>query len=162
MFEAEVNVWEFKEDAPYHGEYTTKNWRRHYISYCADERGNPKNGSPYRYFGNGIAFVTEADFKAWLRTYRSVTFEGYSENQTVVFGYKETDYLIEKSDWDKLDLQRDTRLCNGINLCKVRYDDETHTVHVYRFSNSGQLDPRRFKAYALARGTDLSMAGGVS
>ena len=31
MFEAEVNVWEFKEADPYHGTYTTKDWRRYYI-----------------------------------------------------------------------------------------------------------------------------------
>jgi hypothetical protein len=48
-FETEVNVWEYKQDEPLYGEYTTKDWRRHYISYSVDEYGNPKDGSLYRY-----------------------------------------------------------------------------------------------------------------
>jgi hypothetical protein len=98
------------------------------------------------------------DYEAWLKTYRGVEFKGGSPNQTVVFCYRERHCLISKSDWDQLNLPKDTRRCNGINLCKVEYDDDAHVITVYRFDNRGTLDQRRYKEYALARGTDLSQA----
>lgn len=155
-FQAEVNVWEYKEDNPLYGEYTTKEWEKHYISYCVDENDNPKNGSQYRYFGNGIAFTTKSDYQAWLDTFRAVEFKGNWPNQTVVFCYKENSHLISKEEWNILDMQMDSRLCNGVNLCKVKYDDENHCIDVYRFSNSSSFDWQRFKEYELARGGDLS------
>ena len=154
-FKAEVNVWEYKHNNPLYGEYTEKHWRKHYISYCVDKYGNPKDESGYRYFGDGIAFVTKADYNAWLKTYRAVEFDGGYPNQKIVFCYKEHSHIITKTDWNILDLPMDTRLCNGINLCKVKYDDENHCIDAYRFSNSGTLDYRKFKAYELARGNIL-------
>jgi hypothetical protein len=98
-------------------------------------------------------------FKVWGHCgscANGVEFKGHWPNQTVVFLYKEHDHLISKEEWDKLDLPRDTRQCNGINLCKVRYDEENHCIHVYRFGNSGTLDYRRYKPYELARGRNFS------
>lgn len=152
-FEAEVNVWEYKEPNALYGEYTTKDYNKQYISYCVDECGNPKNGSQYRYFGNGIAFANKDDYNAWLKTYRSVEFKGNWKNQTVVFGYREDNKLIRKDEWYKLNLPIDTRLCNGINPCKVEYDDKNHIIKVYRFTNRGELDWKRYKPYELVRGT---------
>ena len=149
-FQASVNVWEYKEENPMFGEYTTKDWEKHFISYCVDKFGNPMNGSLYRYFGDGIAFVDETEYTAWLKTYKGVEFKGDKDVATVVFCYREKDYLIPKDEWDILDLPKDTRYCNGVNLCKVKYDDDNHIVHVYRYSNSGDLDWQKYRAYELA------------
>ena len=90
-FNAEVNVWQYKQDNPLYGHYTTKDWRRFYISYYVDERGNPRNGSPYRYFSfqSGFGFADRVEYEVWLRTYRGVEFEGHWPDQTVVFCYRE-------------------------------------------------------------------------
>jgi hypothetical protein len=88
--------------------------------------------------------------------YTGIEFKGHWENKTVVFCYKENSHLINKDDWDMLDLPMDTRLCNGINLCKVKYDNDNHCMDVYRFDNAGKLDWKRYRAYELARGRDLS------
>lgn len=158
-FEAEVNVWEYKESESLYGDYTTKEWRKEYISYCTDEYGNTKNGSHYRYFRDGITFGGKEDYEAWLKTYKGVEFKGHWINHTVVFRYRERNILITKEEWDALDLPKDTRLCNGVNLCKVRYDDEKHIVEVFRFSNTGTMDWREYKSYELARGRDLGKDG---
>jgi hypothetical protein len=151
-FQALVNVWEYIENNPLYGDYTTKNYNKNYVSYCVDDKGNPKNDSCYRYFADGIAFKTTEDYKAWIKTYKAAEFKGHWENQTVVFCYKEQEYLLNKNEWDALDLPKDTRLCNGVNLCKVDYDDKNHLIKTYRYSNSGDLDWRKFKEYELARG----------
>ena len=124
------------------------------MSYCVDDFGQPKNGSPYRYFGNGFAFETEKDLNAWLKTYKGVTFKGNWENQTVVFCYRASKYLISKDEWDNLNLPVDTRMCNGIIFVKVRYDDEQHIVHEYRYTNDGSDNWRIHKPYELAREKD--------
>ena len=153
IFYTEVNVWEYKEDNPLYGDYSTKDWQRYYVSYCVDERGKPKNGRSYRYsdYINGLGFVDKEDYEAWLKTLRGVEFKGNDPNQTVVFGYKERDHLVDKDEWDVLGFPMDARLCNGVNLCKVVYDDEAHVIDVYRFSNSGDLDGRGYRPFELAR-----------
>jgi hypothetical protein len=157
-FEAEVNVWEYAESHSIYGEYTTKDWDKHYVSYCADNGGNPKNGSPYRYFLSGKAFANEIEYNAWLRTYKGVEFKGDAKDTNwVVFCYKERDVLVGKSSWDGLTLPLDTRMCNGTILVKVEYDEANRTVTVYRFTNCGSpLYKKGFREFSLAKGIDLS------
>ena len=95
--EAIVNVWEYKEPHAMYGDYTTKDYDKHYISYCVDEYGRPKDGSQYRYFGNAIAFVTKKDYEVWRDTFRGVEFAGNWPNQTVVFTYKRIEKLISQT-----------------------------------------------------------------
>lgn len=153
-FEAEVSVWEYVEPGNPYAPYTTKDYKRAYVSYCVDKLGYPKNGSNYRYFGDGFAFETEKDFNAWLKTYKAVTFQGNWDNQTVVFYYRKKGYLISKEEWDALDLPVDTRQCNGIIFVKVKYDNEQHIVHEYRYTNDGSANWRTHKPYELAREKD--------
>lgn len=149
-FQAEVSVWEYTSpDNPY-APYTTKDYDRAFISFVVDEFGNPKDGSNYRYFGDGFAFRTTRDYQAWLRTYRGVEFEGTDKNHKVVFLYREKCYYISKEEWDALDYPMDTRMCNGIVLVKVLYDDEGHCIHTYRYTNNGN-DNRETHPYMLAR-----------
>ena len=155
QFRATVNAWEYKEPDPLYGDYTTKDYRKQYIHRLVDSQGNPKDESGYRFFGKGIAFRTKEDYVAWLRTFRGEEFAGGSENSRVVFFYKERDHLISLAQWKALDLPRDTRMINGINLVKVKYDDANKVVDTYRYTNGGELDWRKYKPYELARGRSL-------
>jgi hypothetical protein len=150
-FEAEVSVWEYTSPDNRYAPYTTKDYRREFIRYVVDEFGNPTNGSDYRYFGDGIAFKTDEDYQAWLRTYRGIELQGGWENQRVVFLYREKQYYITKDEWDALDYPIDTRMCNGIVFVKVQYDDENHCIHTYRYTNDGSANWRTHKPYMIAR-----------
>lgn len=150
-FQAEVSVWEYTNPNNRYAPYTTKDYSREFIRYVVDQFGNPINGSSYRYFGDGIAFEDEKEYKAWLRTYRGIELPGGWENQTVVFKYREREYYISKDEWDALDYPIDTRACNGIIFVKVRYDDENHCIHTYRYTNDGSDNWRTHKRYMLAR-----------
>ena len=150
-FEAEVSVWEYTNPNNRFAPYTTKDWNRHFISYRVDSFGNPTDGSQYRYFGDGIAFKTHKDYQAWIKTYRGVELQGGWENQTVVFAYRENCYLIDKEEWKQLDLPIDTRMCNGIIFVKVKYDDENHIVHTYRYTNDGSANWKTHEPYEIAR-----------
>lgn len=128
-FEAEVSVWEYKENNMF-GEYSTKDYNKMYIK----KKEKPING--YIIFGDGIAFETEGDYQAFLKTYRAKEFDnGYN---TVIFYYKEENYLISKEEWQELEgYQIDTRKCNAsIITVKVKYDEENKRIKVYRYKNS--------------------------
>ena len=150
-FQAEVSLWEYTDPNNRYAPFTTKDYGREFISYRVDQFGNPTNGSNYRYFGDGIAFETHKDYKAWLRTYRGIEMPGVWENQTVVFKYRESEYYITKDEWDALDYPIDTRMCNGIIFVKVKYDDENHCIHTYRYTNDGSANWRTHKPYMIAR-----------
>jgi hypothetical protein len=151
-FQAEVNVWEYKQDNPLYGDYSTKNWAKHIISYCVDELDNPKNGQN-RYISSGFALEYKEDYEAWLKTYRGVKFKGFWHNQTVVFCYREKMHLVDENAWNEMDLPLDTRFLDGIKMCKVRYNDEAHIIDVYMVNESKSLDRRKYKPYRLARDT---------
>jgi len=148
-FEALVNVWEYKQPEPLYGDFSTKEYDKHYISYCVDSLGYPKDGI-YRYLGNSIAFTRKEDYEAWRDTYRGVEFNGNWPNQTVVFIYKRIENLISEQKFESLDLPVDTRIQNGIIKVKVRYDDVNHTITEYRYTNEGN-SLRGVKPYELAR-----------
>ena len=129
-FEAEVSVWEYKELNKF-GEYTTKDYDKMYIS-----KSEKPNDLGYIIYGRGIAFKSEKDYQAFLKTYRAKEFE--NGTNTVIFYYKEEDYLISEEEWQKLEgCQIDTRLLNAsIITVKVKYDDENKKIKVYRYKNS--------------------------
>lgn len=153
-FEAEVNEWRYVEPDALHGEYTTENWDRRYFYRREDNPQAPPNVfEAYQYISDGLGIKTDADFKAWADTYRGKVFEGHSERQKVVFHYRECAHLIAREEWEALDLPMDTRACNGLVMVKVRYDDNNHIVHEYRYSNAGNLSRLGFSEYEMARGT---------
>lgn len=128
-FEAEVSVWEYKKPNEY-GEYSTKDYDKMYIR----KLEKPVNG--YIIFGDGIAFETEKDYQAFLKTYRAKEFD--NDYNKVIFYYKEENYLISKEEWQELEgYQIDTRKCNAsIITVKVKYDEENKRIKVYRYKNS--------------------------
>jgi len=150
-FKALVNVWEYIAPGQKHPGYTTKDWRKQYISY----RENPVDGCVYRYYGQDIAFKNAAELQYWKHTYKAVEFPGDFRDHTVVFHYRENDKLVSREEWNALDLPLDTRFVNGIIHVKVAYDDVTHMINVYRFTNSGYLDTGKFGPYERAKGTAL-------
>lgn len=148
-FEAEVNVWQYAEPDPFFGGFTTETWCRDHISFREETTGG--GCRPYHYFGNGRAFETEADYLAWLNTYKGVEFRGFWENQTVVFFYRKAEHYISCDEWNALELPTDTRMMNGgYQFIKYRYDDEAHIIHEYRYTNSGDLDWRTHRSYEVA------------
>lgn len=133
-FCAQVNVWCYAEKDPYFP-YTTKEWDRRYMHYAKESR----DSSGYHYYLDGCAFRKETEYLAWLATYHGVEFEGFWENQTVIFCYRKNSVLISKEEWDALDFPMDTRMMNGTIIdIKYRVDDETHTITEYRYTNSAE------------------------
>lgn len=157
LFSATVNVWEYVEPNPvFPPEYTTKKWDKQTI-YFKSRHKISKNDSGHTIFGNGIAFHTHEEYRIWLQTYKGVEFRGVSPDHTVVFLYRETQYYISREEWDTLDLPLDTRMCNGIILVKVRYDDENRAIHAYRFTNDGsKINRRLYCPFERAKGADLT------
>jgi hypothetical protein len=153
-FEADVNVWEFKHPNPFFGEYSTKDYDRHYIT------ENSKNN---RYIGDNIVFETKDEYDIWLKTFRGVKFKGFWPNQMVVFCYKRVEKLLAEDIYNALDLPIDTRLCNGIIEVKVLYDDVLHMVTEFRCTNDGgKLRKKDVKPYILARQTMFDTNGDIS
>lgn len=130
-FIAEVSLWEYVDSTnPFVSKngykFTTKDFDKQYISF------NPKDHSPYVYFGNGHAWENKTDLSAYLRTYRAEIFEGHWQNQFVVWTWKEKLHHVSPVEFDSLELEEDTCMINGnIMRCKRKYDEETHTVHTY-------------------------------
>lgn len=147
-FEAEVNVWEYRDKNPLYGDFSTENYDKFYIYHREEE----KDGSPYHYLGDGFAFRTEQEYLAWLTTYHGVEFQGAWENQAVVFTYRKSKHFITKEEWDELALPVDTRRCNGDTiLVKIDEEHDRHMIHEYRYSNSGNVTDWRFaQPYHLA------------
>lgn len=149
-FYAEVNAWAYTESDPFFP-YTTRDWRRYYMHY--DEKSHDPFG--YHYYLDGTAFRTEKEYLAWLDTYHGVEFEGYWENQTVIFCYRQNSILLPREEWDKLALPTDTRMMNGTIIdIKYQTDDETHCITEYRYTNAAEdlMNYRYRREYEAARG----------
>lgn len=130
-FYAPVNIWEVKLKNKYHP-YTTEKYNKMHI------HKNVKNHEPYTILGDMIAFETEEDYQAFLKTFRAKEFKGFFPNHTIIFYYKEEEHYISKDDWNKLKgYQIDTRRINGsIVTVKVKYDNKNKKIIVYRYANS--------------------------
>lgn len=130
-FYAMVNVWEVKQENKF-APYTTENYNKMYIN-----KLEKPSDFGYMILGEGIAFKNEKDYNAFLKTYRAKEFQGYMENQKVIFYYKEENCYISKEEWEKLkDFEIDTRQINGsIVTVKVKYDNKNKKILVYRYSN---------------------------
>ena len=75
-FIAEVSLWEYVDSKnPFVSKngykFTTKDFDKQYISF------NPKDNSPYVYFGDGNAWKSKTDLYAYLRAYRAEIFKGH-------------------------------------------------------------------------------------
>ena len=130
-FIATVNIWEIKENNIY-SPYTTEKYNKMYI-----HKLEKPSDFGYMILGDGIAFKNEKDYTAFLKTYNAKEFNGYCENQKIIFYYKEENFYISKKEWENLkNCKIDTRLCNGsIITVKVKYDNKNKKIIVYKYSN---------------------------
>lgn len=131
-FKANVSVWEYSS-----GEnrfiskinnkpYTTKEFERMKIHYCPNRKD-----SPYIYFGDAMAWKTDLELQAWLRTYRAEVFD-WGGNGMFVWYWKEERHSISPAEFEDMDLPEDTLMNNArILRCKRKYDENTHTIHTY-------------------------------
>jgi len=71
-FYAPVNVWEYVAPNQKHPGYSTKDWRKQYISYVE----KPADGSDYHYYGQDIVFRNASELQRWKITYKAVEFPG--------------------------------------------------------------------------------------
>lgn len=136
-FKAKVSVWQYTSSenkfiSKNTGKpYTTKDFIRMKIDYCADEYGNPKDGSNYIYFGESRVWKNDLELQAWLRTFRAEVFD-WGDNGMFVWHWREKKYSVSPKEFESLDLPEDTLMNNGRVLrCKRKYDEENHIVHTY-------------------------------
>lgn len=136
-FKAKVSVWQYTSSenkfiSKNTGKpYTTKDFIRMKIDYCADEYGNPKDGSNYIYFGESRVWKNDLELQAWLRTFRAEVFD-WGDNGMFVWHWREKKYSVSPKEFESLDLPEDTLMNNGRALrCKRKYDEENHIVHTY-------------------------------
>lgn len=136
-FKAKVSVWRYtSSENKFISEntgmpYTTKDFARMKINYCADEYGEAKDGSNYIYFGENHAWKNDLELQAWLRTFRAEVFDwGY--NGMFVWYWREEKHSVSPKEFEALDLPEDTLMNNARVLrCKRKYDEENHIVHTY-------------------------------
>ncbi len=136
-FKAKVSVWRYTSNENKfiskntRQPYTTKDFSRMKIYYCADKYGNPKNGSNYIYFGDAHAWKSDLDLQAWLRTFRAEVFD-WGDNGMFVWYWREERHSVSPKEFEALDLAEDTLMNNARVLrCKRKYDEENHIVHTY-------------------------------
>jgi len=126
-FKAEVNVWEYIEPEPLYGDFTTKNWRRMYVSKVDKE----KSYRGYEYIGDGFAWRDKAEFDAFIKKYKGAVFAGNYLNQMVVWCYFDKKILVSKEELEKMNLPETTILLNGIRPAKMEVDDKNKIIIHY-------------------------------
>ncbi|MDR0231976.1 MAG: DUF4121 family protein [Dysgonamonadaceae bacterium] len=122
-FRAEVNVWEYVEPDPLHGDFSTKYWRKMYVSHSKNEN--------YEYAGDGIAWKNKNEFDEFINKYKGVVFTGNWLNQIVVWCYREKTVLVKLEELEKMNLPETTILLNGIRPAKMEVDDENKIIIHY-------------------------------
>lgn len=136
-FKAKVSVWQYTSSENKFinkntgKPYTTKDFARMKINYCADEYGEAKDGSNYIYFGENHAWKNDLELQAWLRTFRAEVFD-WGDNGMFVWYWREKKHSVSPKEFNALELPEDTLMNNGgVLRCKRKYDEENHTVHTY-------------------------------
>lgn len=131
-FEGYANCWEFKEENPLFGEYSTKLYDRTIF----------RKGVDGKWFVSGstiFGLPDKADFEQWKRELKAVQFGDFGKDDTVtIFSYKEQHFLVPVSKWKRLSYPQSKRRINGRNyVCvKLHTDDNAKVVSVYRYANT--------------------------
>lgn len=130
-FVASVNVWEYKSKDCKFGNYSTKDYKKQYISFLDKEQMEQRN-SQYYILGDGIAWETMEDYKNYKKLYNGIEFKGYWGNQKVLFTYKEKRLRINNFQYEMLPLKSYVILDNGSKYnAKVAKDDDSKTVIIF-------------------------------
>lgn len=112
-------------------------------------------GYTYSGFKAGRAFKTEADFLAWVKTFRGII-ESRGKNSFTVWCYKDKlHHMTPMDQFLTLEGIDDTQIWNGsFRQVKRFYDDENHTVTTYLCREMPTLDWKTTKEYMAARKED--------
>ena len=123
-FSAEVNVWEYVEPDPLYRDFSTKYWRKLYVS-------QTDKSEHYEYTGDGIAWKNRNELDEFIKKYKGVVFSGNWRNQFVVWCYREKKVLVEPKELEEMNLPDTTILLNGIRPAKMKIDDENKIIIHY-------------------------------
>ena len=136
-FEAEVSVWEYTDPEQLFPGFTTREYEKYYIS-DSGEDSDYTSKTGYRYhisrggYMNCKAFKDKAGLDAWLKTFKGTVFDGFWENQKIVWTYKQFEQHVSPLVFDKLPVEEDTMIFNGaVRRCKRFVNDEQHWVTTY-------------------------------
>lgn len=151
-FYAEVNVWEYIDGNP---EFTTKEFDKHYVSITKDR----VHSTEYKYIIRKeslgqVAFRTDEEYKAWLKTFHGVEQTGYGGiNQRIVWTYKQSSRCVPLNEYQSItDAVIDSELCNGtIQECKRIYKGTSvETILPYQNNKINLLNTKRYmRAYGI-------------
>lgn len=122
-FRAEVSQWEYAEPNPLYNGFSTKDWRKLYIS-----KPGTNFSTDYLYLGDGIAFRNENKFQEFLAKFKATTFQGHWTNQMVVWCYRHRENVVSKEKWDQI--QAVPVMYNNESVKDI-YDDENHILNSY-------------------------------
>jgi len=123
-FSAEVNVWKYFEPEPLYGDYSTKLWRKLYISHTEENER-------YQYLGDGIAWKNKYKLDEYINKYKGVVFPGHYINQIVVWCYREKTIHVELEELEKMNLPETTIYLNGERKAKMEVDDTNKIIIHY-------------------------------
>lgn len=131
-FVATVNVWECIEPGNIYGGFTTKNYDCFHASIVEDEKKRIEHHHGYKYLISSgafsrIAFRSDQEYQAWLKTFNGVEFDGFNSNNKVVWTYKHTEKCIPLEKYNKVEYDyKDSTLCNAaIQECKRKIEGTT-------------------------------------
>lgn len=121
LFYATVNVWEHIEG---NHEFSTKTHDKFFLSIV-----NPEYPYGYKYLISkgglsDIAFTSEEEYKAWLKTFKGVEIDTlHDNNHKIIWTYKQTEKCVPLEEYLSIEnAVIDSTLCNGsIQECKRIY-----------------------------------------
>ena len=123
-FRAEVNVWEYiAPDALFDG-FSTKLWRKMYVS-------RTNKDAYYQYLSDKIAWRNRNELNEFVEKYKGVVFGGHYPNQLIIWCYREQTVRVSLEEFEKLDLPNTTILLNGLKPAKMQVDDVNKTIIHY-------------------------------
>lgn len=160
-FTAPVHEWRYVAANPLYGEYTTEKHRKFYVAIIEDEKERTERHNGYKYLISSCggcscnAFRTDHEFSAWIKTYKVKIFSEAGISP-VAFACRVNTVLLDKVEYDRMQLPEDTRLLNAsIIRVKVAYDAENNILTEYRYHNrnNGEYDlyPRPYMLAELGR-----------
>lgn len=123
-FDAAVSVWEYKKEPLKGINHTTETHNRMFVNYYEDM------DTGYKFHGKGIAWRTELEFQAWLRTVRA-EISNWGKDKIIVWYWKEKQFHVSPTEYEKINGIEDTMTCNGCRKCKRIYDENNCIINTY-------------------------------
>jgi hypothetical protein len=81
-FTADVNLWEWSDPEPLYDGYSTKEYRKMYVTRWTDTMME-SNSSEYRYHGEYMAWKSDEEFERFVREHQGTLFGGAYDNSSI-------------------------------------------------------------------------------